>query len=158
MRTLLSIVLLLISFHIYSQNKGADTSDFEVVVREQAPLIHLKGEDPDSSKSYAKDIELTIVNLTGIDVDSLVVGETFIGELAKNETKHIKVEGIIKMASTGEPYFLNAVLRDSTGIDPSPTVQCSTNFYYLQNGTYTFYLVKVDWGKGEKVFWSSRRE
>jgi hypothetical protein len=158
MKTLSVITFLILSFNLHSQKTDSIVSDFEVSLNIKAPRIHSNGIVADSSKHYANNIDLTIINLSGIDIDSLKIGETFIGEVAKEDTTKVKVEGIIKMLSTGEPYKLNAILKDSTGIDPSPILTCSTNSYYLKNGTYTFYLVKVEWTNGAKVFWSTNRE
>ncbi len=154
-KVLLALVTLGWCFTLCAQNPDSLASDFEVDLIYDAPILHAADDFTDSSKFYATNVELSIVNLSGIDVDSLRIGETFIGEVAKGQTKKTMVKGVIKMASTGEPYHLNAVLKDSTEINPSPTLKCSTNSYYLKNGSYTFYLVRAE---GKKVYWSSKRE
>jgi hypothetical protein len=129
----------------------------EVVLSYEAPLIG-PTYPLDSAKYYAHNIDVKIVNVSGYDIDSLVLGKTYIGEVGNGETVDATVEGIITINSTGEPRWLNAVLRDSTNISSTRVVSCGTGVKILKSGAYTFYLVRVDWGYGYQVNWSTVKE
>ena len=110
---------------------------------------------------HAQKLKITIYNTTGYDVDSVSIGDTYVGFIKKNDSIVVLNCHDLKMQD-GIPYFPGAsgIVR-TRKIDKVDTLKnpvklygwCGTGVEIVDSGTYRFTLSYYENSDGYRLWW-----
>ena len=100
--------------------------------------------------SKGQGVNMKFYNKTGFELDSLLIGKTFIGNLSKDSaTDYINYD--LFTLDSGIPIINLVALVNNKIITTPKTRRCGTQMKTINEGTYICDIVFIKWGNDDAI-------